>query len=65
MFYELRFADDIVFFCTPSAELEEMLEDVTTASLEVGLSRNRCKTQIMTNKYINNGVYDYRNRQSN
>ena len=45
----LRFADDIVLFSTSSSELEEMLQDLSTASLEVGLSMNRSKTQIMTN----------------
>ncbi|KAJ8715585.1 hypothetical protein PYW07_010067 [Mythimna separata] len=44
-----RFADDIVLFSTSASELEDMLQDLSTASLEVGLTMNRSKTQVMTN----------------
>lgn len=49
-YYELlRFADDIVLFSHTAPQLEQMLQDLSTASLEVGLKMNRTKTQLMTN----------------
>ncbi|KAI5641657.1 reverse transcriptase (RNA-dependent DNA polymerase) domain-containing protein [Phthorimaea operculella] len=45
----LRFADDIVLFSTSAAELETMLQEISVASLEVGLKMNMTKTQLMCN----------------
>jgi hypothetical protein len=45
----LRFADDIVLFASSATELQQMLEDLSLASLQVGLKMNRSKTQAMTN----------------
>ncbi|CAG9130127.1 unnamed protein product [Plutella xylostella] len=45
----LRFADDIVLFATSAPTLQTMLEDLSTASLEVGLTMNRSKTKVMSN----------------
>ncbi|CAG9137233.1 unnamed protein product [Plutella xylostella] len=45
----LRFADDIVLFAPSASTLEHMLQDLSTASLQVGLSMNRSKTKIMSN----------------
>lgn len=45
----LRFADDIVLFASTSAELQQMLQDLSMASREVGLHMNMTKTQTMTN----------------
>ena len=45
----LRFADDIVLFVPTANELQIMLQDLSTASLKVGLAMNRSKTKVMTN----------------
>ncbi|KAL0839057.1 hypothetical protein ABMA28_017043 [Loxostege sticticalis] len=45
----LRFADDIVLFANTSTELATMLEQLSEASLEVGLMMNRSKNKVMTN----------------
>ncbi|CAG9133292.1 unnamed protein product [Plutella xylostella] len=45
----LRFADDIVLFSHSAPELQQMLRELSTASLEVGLMMNRSKTKVMTN----------------
>ncbi|XP_061723667.1 uncharacterized protein LOC133529882 [Cydia pomonella] len=45
----LRFADEIVLFAPSAAELKQMLQDLSNASLQVGLEMNRAKTQVMTN----------------
>ncbi|XP_063636081.1 uncharacterized protein LOC134806684 [Cydia splendana] len=45
----LRFADDNVLFSTSATELQCMLQELSNASLEVGLTMNRSKTQLMTN----------------
>nr|XP_049706068.1 uncharacterized protein LOC126056577 [Helicoverpa armigera] len=45
----LRFADDIVLFASTSAELQDMLQDLSRASREVGLQMNMSKTHTMTN----------------
>nr|XP_049696607.1 uncharacterized protein LOC126054557 [Helicoverpa armigera] len=45
----LRFADDIVLFASTSAELQDMLQDLSRASREVGLQMNTSKTHTMTN----------------
>ncbi|PZC78256.1 hypothetical protein B5X24_HaOG202328 [Helicoverpa armigera] len=45
----LRFADDIVLFASTSEELQQMLQDLSMASREVGLQMNMNKTQTMTN----------------
>ena len=47
----LRFADDIIIFTRNIAELHEMLQELNQASLEVGLSMNFKKTNIMCNKH--------------
>ncbi|KAL0852533.1 hypothetical protein ABMA27_017019 [Loxostege sticticalis] len=46
----LRFADDIVLFAETPSQIQKMLEELSTASLEVGLEMNRSKTKIMTNR---------------
>jgi endonuclease/exonuclease/phosphatase family metal-dependent hydrolase len=45
----LRFADDIVLFSSTPSELRLMLQDLSNASLEVGLTMNMSKTKLMTN----------------
>lgn len=45
----LRFADDIILFASTAHELQQMLQELSTASLEVGLQMNRSKTQCMSN----------------
>lgn len=42
----LRFADDTVLFAPSASELRLMPQDLSTASLEVGLKMNRSKTQL-------------------
>ena len=37
----LRFADGIILFTSTATELQQMLQDLSTASLEVGLMMNR------------------------
>lgn len=44
----LRFADDIILFASTAHELQPMLQELSTASLEVGLQMNRSKTQCMS-----------------
>ncbi|XP_063383590.1 uncharacterized protein LOC134669904 [Cydia fagiglandana] len=46
----LRFADDIVLFSHTASQLQLMLQDLSTASLEVGLTMNRAKTKLMSNR---------------
>lgn len=46
----LRFADDIVLFAPNASELQEMLQELSTASFEVGLRMNQSKTKVMSNK---------------
>ncbi|KAJ2954579.1 hypothetical protein O0L34_g2871 [Tuta absoluta] len=45
----LRFADDIILFSTTAAELQLMLQDLSTGSLGAGLMMNMSKTKVMTN----------------
>jgi len=47
----LRFADDIILFASNFEDLQEMLQELNQASLEVGLSMNLKKTKIMSNQY--------------
>ncbi|CAG9123810.1 unnamed protein product [Plutella xylostella] len=58
MLTNLRFADDIVLFASSASELTQMLQDLSTASLEVGLKMNRSKTQVMTNSAKSRVVVD-------
>lgn len=44
----LRFADDIVIFSSNLEELRQMLEELRTASLEVGLQMNIGKTKSLS-----------------
>lgn len=45
----LRFADDIVLFASTAQELGLMIQQLNTASFEVGLRMNMSKTKLMTN----------------
>lgn len=45
----LRFADDIVLFSSSASELGGMINELSGASLEVGLKMNMSKTKLMTN----------------
>ncbi|XP_050561583.1 uncharacterized protein LOC126912619 [Spodoptera frugiperda] len=45
----LRFADDIVLFSSSASELGGMINELSRASLEVGLKMNMSKTKLMTN----------------
>ncbi|XP_048006861.1 uncharacterized protein LOC125242187 [Leguminivora glycinivorella] len=42
--------DDIVLFSHTAPHLQQMLQDLSTASLEVGLTMNMAKTKLMTNR---------------
>ncbi|KAJ8705403.1 hypothetical protein PYW07_011230 [Mythimna separata] len=60
----LRFADDIVLLSESKTELQSMLNDLHTASQQVGLEINRSKTNVMTNYskspvYLNNEALEY------
>lgn len=52
----LRFADDIVLMAESLEELKRMLDDLATASQQIGLKINLDKTKIMINdaSYIQN-----------
>ena len=45
----LRFADDIILFSETASQLEEMINELNSISLEIGLELNTSKTKIMTN----------------
>lgn len=45
----LRFADDIVFITEDLGEAEEMLDELASATREIGLQINKNKTKFMTN----------------
>ena len=47
----LRFADDIVLVSTNGDEMEEMLNELDTESLKLGLKMNMRKTEIMYNSF--------------
>ncbi|KAJ8727743.1 hypothetical protein PYW07_001862 [Mythimna separata] len=66
----LRFADDIVILAENAKELNEMINDLQTASEYVGLEMNLSKTKVMTNskmtpilvnemplEYVNDYIY--------
>ena len=46
----LRFADDVLLFCTSLGKLKDMLQDVKRSTEKVGLETHPNKTTILSNQ---------------
>lgn len=54
----LRFADDIVLISNNATELQEMLNELNLAAINIGLNMNYSKTKIMSSEDINIYIQD-------
>ncbi|VDP57084.1 unnamed protein product [Heligmosomoides polygyrus] len=52
----LRLADDIVLISTSTAEVDEILNELDVAGMNIGLDMNMSKTQFMVNQWCDTGV---------